>query len=191
MNIKNKGNCLNIVNKKNNLFTFNNIISLYNKIPVDDVIDVIKILIDNQTANLVRICVKSTYFSYKGNLYEQIHVISMGSPLSLVVDKIYMEYFETRAIKSFPITPEEWKRYVDDIFEKLWHGMEKIEDFLTHLKILSQHIKFILEMEKDGELPFLDMHLTKKENGRLGYQVYRRNTHMDIYLHAQSHHHPA
>jgi hypothetical protein len=45
-------------------------------------------------------------------------------------------------------------------------GMEKkLEEFLTHLNNLSQHIKFTIEMEEDGKLPFLDVLLTKKENG--------------------------
>jgi hypothetical protein len=114
----------------------------------------------------------------------------MGSMLSPIVEKHYMEDFETRAINSFPLTPEEWKRYVDDIFSKWQHGKENLEEFLTHLNNLSQHIKFTIEMDEDGKLPFLDMLLTKKENGRLGYQVYKKKTHTNRYLHAESHHHP-
>lgn len=35
------------------------------------------------------------------------------------------------------------------------------------------------------------MLLSKKDKGRLGYQVYIKKTHADKYLHADSHHHPA
>ena len=45
-------------------------------------------------------------------------------------------------------------------------------------------------MEEDNKLPFLDVLLRNKGNGMLGYQVYRRKTHIDIYIHADSHHHP-
>ncbi|XP_046397785.1 uncharacterized protein LOC124164499 [Ischnura elegans] len=45
-------------------------------------------------------------------------------------------------------------------------------------------------VEKDGCLPFLDVLVTKKPNGKLGHGVYRKATHTDRYLHASSHHHP-
>ena len=45
-------------------------------------------------------------------------------------------------------------------------------------------------MEIYGKLPFLDVLLTKKEDEGLGYQVYRKETHTYIYLHANSHHQP-
>ena len=64
-----------------------------------------------------------------------------------------------------------------------------MHDFLAHLNSLSQHIKFTIEIGKDGTIPFLDVLLTKKEEGGLGYQVYRKDTHTDMYLHANSHHH--
>ena len=54
-----------------------------------------------------------------------------------------------------------------------------------------EHIKFTMEMEEEGKLAFLDVLLTKKVDGSLGYQVYRKKTHTDRYLHADSHHHPA
>lgn len=46
-------------------------------------------------------------------------------------------------------------------------------------------------MEVDSKLPFLDILLTKKDNERIVYQVYRNKTHIDRYLHVDSHHHLA
>ena len=101
----------------------------------------------------------------------------MGYPLSPIIANIYMEHFEMKSINSFPFTPDEWKRYVDDIFAKWHHGIEKLHEFLAHLNSLSQHIKFTIEIEKDAKLPFLDVLLTKKEDGGLGYQMYKKDTH--------------
>jgi hypothetical protein len=45
--------------------------------------------------------------------------------------------------------------------------------------------------KKDDSLPFLDVLVTKEQNGTLGRTVYRKPIHMDLYLHAESHHHPS
>jgi hypothetical protein len=48
-----------------------------------------------------------------------------------------------------------------------------------------------MEVEDKGSLPFLDVKVTKRLNGSLAHQVYRKKTHTEQYLHAESHHHPA
>ena len=58
-----------------------------------------------------------------------------------------------------------------------------------YINSLSSHIKFTIEIEKDNQLPFLDILLTKKE-GKLSTKVYRKKTHTNRYLHSDSHHHP-
>ena len=49
-------------------------------------------------------------------------------------------------------------------------------------------IKFTMELEKDGMLPFLDTKLTRREGWALDIAIYRKQTHMDRYLHFNSHH---
>jgi len=47
-------------------------------------------------------------------------------------------------------------------------------------------------MEKEeGHLPFLDIDIYRKTDGSLGHKVYRKPTHINLYLHQNSHHHPA
>jgi hypothetical protein len=48
-----------------------------------------------------------------------------------------------------------------------------------------------MEVEDKGSLPFLDVRVTKRPDGSLAHQVYRKKTHTEQYLHVNSHHHPA
>lgn len=49
-----------------------------------------------------------------------------------------------------------------------------------------------MELENNQKvLPFLDVEVMRKEDGTLGHTVYRKPTHTNRYLHADSHHHPA
>jgi hypothetical protein len=45
--------------------------------------------------------------------------------------------------------------------------------------------------EKYIALPFLDILVTGRLDGTLGQTVYRKPTHMDVYLHTIYKHHPA
>lgn len=56
---------------------------------------------------------------------------------------------------------------------------------------LHSNIKFTLEVEKNGMLPFLDVLVCRKQDGSLGHGVYRKRTHPDLYLNARSSHHAA
>ena len=47
-----------------------------------------------------------------------------------------------------------------------------------------------MEIEVDGSLPYLDVHVTKKQDGSLAHQVYRKKIHIEQYLHVELHHHP-
>jgi len=48
-----------------------------------------------------------------------------------------------------------------------------------------------MNIKENKKLPFLDVLIIKKTDNTLGHQVYRKPTHTDKYLHAESHHHPA
>ncbi|CAK9823993.1 hypothetical protein ANTRET_LOCUS2231 [Anthophora retusa] len=115
----------------------------------------------------------------------------MGSPISPVIADIYMEHLEERILKEAPLQPSTWLRYVDDTFIIWTHGQNSLPTFLNFLNSLHPKIQFTMEIETDGQLPFLDVLVTKKQDGSLGHRVYRKLTHTDRYLHAHSHHHPA
>ena len=110
----------------------------------------------------------------------------MGSPVSAVVANLYLEFFEELALSTAPSKPKLWKRYVDDIF-CIVKG-DSTKELLTHLNEIRPTIRFTIEEEQDGTLPFLDTLLKRNEDGRLNISIYRKSTHMDRYLHFKSHH---
>ncbi|KFD60076.1 hypothetical protein M514_27749 [Trichuris suis] len=68
-----------------------------------------------------------------------------------------MEHLEQRAFAcdNFTRRVKFFKRYVDDIFAIVKKGHE--QSFLHHLNgLFTEHIKFTIEKEHGGRLPFLD-----------------------------------
>lgn len=45
-----------------------------------------------------------------------------------------------------------------------------------------------MEFECNGSLPFLDILLSRNDNGSFSHRVYHKKTHTEQYLHANSHH---
>jgi hypothetical protein len=58
--------------------------------------------------------------------------------------------------------------YVDDTFVIWLHGTDKLERFLDHLNGFRWNTKFIMEMKRDGHLPFLDIDMYGRPDGALG-----------------------
>ena len=56
-----------------------------------------------QITSLLEFCLRSTYFTFQNKYYEQIEGTAMGSPISPIVAKLYMEDLETKAIQQLHI----------------------------------------------------------------------------------------
>ncbi|XP_011069268.1 PREDICTED: uncharacterized protein LOC105155067 [Acromyrmex echinatior] len=131
---------------------------------------------------LIEHCLTTTYFSYDNHFYEQTSGAAMGSPISPVIANIFMEHFEKEALKKAPKKPEVWFRYVDDTFVIWRHGRSELRKFLIHLNKQHPNIRFTIDIEENGKLPFLDVLVSKETNGTLGHQVYRKTTRTDTYM---------
>ena len=115
----------------------------------------------------------------------------MGSPISPVLADMFMEAFEQTAIATADFQPRVWLRYVDDTFVIWQHGQDKLQLFLEHLNGLHSRIQFTMDQEKDGNIPFLDVEVSRQPDGSLAQKIYRKPTHTDQYLHCRSFHHPS
>ena len=122
---------------------------------------------------LLEFCLRNTYFVFQGQYYEQVEGAALESPLSPIVDTIFMEKFEIEALESSPHPPSLWKRFVDDSFVIL--EAQHKEEFFNHIKSIDENIKFTAETTKaDGSIPFLDTLVTPKNDESLSTTVYRK-----------------
>ena len=132
------------------------------------------------------LCLKTTYFSYKGKYFIQKHGCAMDSPVSPIIVDLYMKDFERKALTSFTGSPPRvWLRYVDDTFVVI-KGQE-LQSFFEHLNGIDSNIKFTKEKSQNNSMPFLDCLITIKNN-RLQTKVYRKPTHTDQYQAFDSNH---
>ncbi|CAH1242806.1 Hypp6981 [Branchiostoma lanceolatum] len=172
--------------------------ALFTSVPVEESLKIIqdKLTLDTslsgrtklspqQVTELLRLCLTTTYFKYDGKFYSQVEGAAMGSPVSPIVANLFMEWFESRALATFPSPPKVWVRYVNDAGAVMKSSL--IEPFHRHLNSIHPNIKFTKELEENGSLPMLDVLMSRKEDGWLKFSVFRKSTHTDQYLQFDSH----
>ena len=79
-----------------------------------------------QVVELTSLCLKSTYFQLGEEFYEQMDGAAIGSPLSLVIAKLYLESLEETTILSASLEPKLWVRYEDDTFVIWLHRLDEL-----------------------------------------------------------------
>ena len=179
------------------------VVSLFTNTPIPEAMDIIrKRLVSDKSLKkrtnlqvddimqLLEFVLTTTYFTFRGQVYQQKFGTAMGSPVSPIVANLFMEDLEQRAIDTAPpgCKPRLWKRYVDDTLEIIKRG--KIEEWTEHLNGVdtSGSIKFTYEVEDGGSIAFLDTLIDRREDGSLKLRVYRKKTHTNQYLSFKSHH---
>ena len=174
------------------------VVSLFTKVPTDEALAIVRDKLAADPLLEERICipidnlmemltfgVETTYYGMRSVIYQQEEGLDMGSPLSPVLANIYMEYFEEMALGSISLEPSMWLRYVDDTFI-LWPHQENVQILLDHVNSIRPSIQFTMEKERDNKLSFLDVLVTRTEQG-FRSSVYRKPF-TGQYLNFNSHH---
>ncbi len=178
--------------------------SLITNVPVIVVLDAMKWYIGRHSQFLSR-CIfsmdelldltdyllRSCYFEFDGRFFVQLDGVSMGSSLGPAAANVYMNFFE---YESFTLArelrmdiPVTWFRYVDDVLACWTHGENQLPRFLDFLNSRVDSIRFTMEFETEGRIPFLDI-LINRNGGSPVFSVYRKPTHSNLYLNRSSCH---
>ena len=133
---------------------------------------------------LLDLCL-STEFSFQNSYYRQISGTPMGSPLSSFLAEAVLQDLEKRSVTNNNDI-KTWNRYVDDVLATV--KKDKTDDILHTINNTTENIKFTKEEEDNNQLAFLDILLTRTDDGTINTQVYRKKTHTDQILNFNSNH---
>ena len=104
----------------------------------------------------------------------------MGSPLDPVPGNIFMCHFEEKWITQNSARPTIWFRYVHDVFI-FFKTKDSAKQFLQFLNDCHNNIKFTIEFEENGQIPFLDILLKRIDQRNFSTSVYRKETFTGLY----------
>lgn len=174
--------------------------SLFTKVPVKEAIDVVcdKLQTDETLSQrtelsvstireLIELCFKCSYFQWKNTYYQQTEGAPMGLSLSVAMANAYMEHWQETVLRTSPLKPSYFKRYVDDMCAKWKHGRPALDAFHNHCNSVHEDIQVTMEVEDNGRLPHLDV-LIDRQGDRITTSVYRKPTHTNLYTKYHSHH---
>ena len=134
---------------------------------------------------LLDLCL-STEFSFQNCYYRQISGTPMGSPLSSFLTEAVMQDLEKRSVTNNNDI-KTWNRYyVVDILAAV--KKDKIDDILHTINNTIENVKFTKEEEENSQLAFLDLLLTRTDDGTINTQVYCKKTHTDQILNFNRNH---
>ena len=104
-----------------------------------------------------------------------------SSPLGPALASIFMCSFKSKWLRNCPndFKPVFYRRYVDDIFV-LFSSPDHADKFREYLSSKHPNIKFSIEKEEDGRLPFLDINIFR-ENDKFATKSIKKDLQRGLY----------
>lgn len=96
----------------------------------------------------------------------------MGKPLSPLLCEVFMENLENE-LEEAGALPKFWVRYLDDVLAII--KRQKVGTIFEKLNRAHWNIDFIMEIEKEVEIPFLYLKIIR-EKGDFEFDIYRKLT---------------
>jgi hypothetical protein len=125
-------------------------------------------------------------FQHDGQIFQQIHGTSMGTPVAPTYANIFMGWLEQKILAGFRIKPLVFLRYLDDLFIIWQHGNTLLDTFVGFMNSFHPTINFTCA-RSESSVAFLDV-LVSLEKGKLFTTLYRKPTDKHQYLDYTSHH---
>ena len=135
--------------------------------------------------DLLRGVTKDQLFLFNGQLYEQTDGVAMGSPLGPLMANVFMCSIE-KTLEREGKMPAYYRRYVDDTLT-IVPNIASANKFLETLNHCHPSVKFTMEIENNGMLPFLCTQFLNKST-KIQTKVYVKPTNTGgLLLHYKSH----
>ena len=171
------------------------VVSLFTNVPLIETIEYIcqhiqecNISIPIPLVKLKELLLRCTFnvqFLFNKTLYRQHDGVAMGSPLGPLLADIFMTKLERGPLRCHIETLSHYYRYVDDIFCTAETDKD-LDYLLEHFNSAHPAVKFTLEKESNDQLAFLDVLLSRREDGTIRRAVYRKQTHSGQYINFHS-----
>ena len=135
----------------------------------------------NDFEKLLRMALQNNFFNFDGKIDKQTDGVAMGSPLGPSLANAFLCFHEQIWLNDCPedFKPVYYRRYVDDIFA-LFRSPDHLEKFTSYLNSKHKNTKFTYEKQSNNSLPFLDILISKSENG-FKTSVYHKPTFSGVY----------
>jgi hypothetical protein len=155
--------------------------ALYPSVPVEEAFEKFKEWVDSQDVSddeaeliisLMRIVLSQRWLEFDETIYEQLEGLMIGNPQSSKLAELFMGALEI-AMSCERWFPRFWRRFVDDVI-----AIVKIEELeQLHYELNKRHpaIRFTIEKEENGSIPFLDTRLIRN-NGKIEVDIFRKPT---------------
>ena len=178
------------------IISHNDVASLFTTIPLSETIDLaVNAIFESNTGldlklsktelkELFNFATSHTHFLFNGCFYDQVDGVAMGSPLAPVLANFFMGHYEKLWLNNYT-GPKVlyYRRYVDDII-CCFRNSNDARLFFEYLNSCHPNIKFTMETEERGQLPFLDVLLPKQSvsdrQGTFITAVYRKKTYTGL-----------
>ena len=163
-----------VINKEDILVSYD-VSSLFTNVPLEETIELLadKAFSNNwfnetyhlnlnklNLVDLPRAATKDQLFTFNGQLYKQTDGVAMGSPLGPLLANAFMCSIED-TLEREGMMPKYYKRFVD-VTLAIMPNKASADNFLDFLNLCHSSIKFTMETESNGMLPFLGTQLLNK-----------------------------
>ena len=124
--------------------------------------------------------ISRTHFLFNGNFYGQVAGVAMGSPLAPVLAYLFMSHQEQDWLPQYwHNSPEYYRRYVYETF-CLFKNEQEENNFFEYLNTRHPCITFTMEMEGQGNLPFLDVLIAEQTGSSCKTSFHHKTTYTGL-----------
>ncbi|XP_055685941.1 uncharacterized protein LOC129791684 [Lutzomyia longipalpis] len=131
-------------------------------------------------------CIDAGYFVFDGRIFRQLDGVAMGSPLGPIAADIIMQKVLNDVLEMSPLRIDFVIKYVDDLLIAV-HSEDK--HLLTEaFGSIHDRIKFTIELEQEGKLPYLDLNIHRDRENKLSTSWYTKPSSSQRLLNYNSRH---